>query len=224
MKILRLLAVVVGLAALAGCMQVSTQVDAYSVIPADIEPKTVYIAPYKGMDGSSLAWQANAALVAQVLAERGYTRVATRKQARLVAFFGFAVDQGERVTTPYLIPQWGYVGYGPGWYGPGPGFYGPGWGGGVYFGGPGPYWGWGGPQIGVVGYTTALRTETVFTRSVSIDMIDTRIGKQVFQARAVSRGACGLFAPVAEPIVRAALKQFPLGVSGTITLPQADSC
>lgn len=221
----RLLAVAAAVALVAGCMQVRTQVDAYSVIPADIAPKTVFIAPYKGMDGSSLAWQANAAIVAQVLAEKGFTPVASRKQARLVAFFGFAVDQGERVTTAYLIPQWGYVGYGGGW---GPGFYGGGWAGGGYIGGPGPYWGWGGPMVGppmgVVGYTPALRTETVFTRSVSIDMIDTRAGQKVFQAKAVSRGACGLFAPVAEPIVRAVLKNFPQGTTGSVTLPQTSSC
>jgi hypothetical protein len=226
MKHFRFLAVLVGVALLAGCQQVRTQVDAYSVIPADIEPKTVFLAPYKGMDGSSLAWQANAAIVARVLAEKGFTPVASRKQARLVAFFGFAVDEGERVTTAYLIPQWGYVGYGGGWYGPG--VYGPG-----YVVGPGPYsswgggWGWGspvGPAFGVVGYTPALRTETVYTRSASIDMIDTRAGRQVFQAKAVSRGECGLFAPVADPIVRAVLKNFPQGTTGTVTLPQTDRC
>lgn len=222
MTLLRLLAGMVAVALLAGCMQVSTQVDAYSAIPADIEPKTVYIAPYTGMDGSSLAWQTNAATLAGVLAGKGFTRVSSRDQARLVAFFGFAVDQGERVTTQYLVPQWGYV-YGPGLYGPG--FRGGGW----Y--GPGPYraygWGWGGsvgPAFGVVGYTAGIRTETIFTRSAAIDMIDTRTGKTVFQGKAMSRGTCGVFAPVAMPMIQALLSNFPQGRTGTVTLPQQDRC
>ncbi|MDQ0316964.1 DUF4136 domain-containing protein [Amorphus orientalis] len=226
MKSLRVLLAAAALVALAGCMQVQTQVDAYSVIPADITPKTVYIAPYKGMDASSLAWQTNAATLAGVLAEKGFTRVASRKQARLVAFFGFAVDKGQRVTTEYLIPQWGYVGVGPGWYGPGwggPGFYGGGFYGGGWYG-PGPYYGAWGPQFGVVGYTPAVRTETIYTRSASLDMIDTKTGQKVFQSRAVSRGPCGLFAPVAQPMVRAVLSNFPQGRTGVVTLPQTDQC
>lgn len=222
MRLLRVLGLVAALSAVAGCQQVQTQVDAYSAIPASIEPKTIYIAPYKGMDDDGLAWQTNAATLAGVLAEKGFTRVARRDQARLVAFFGFAVDQGERVTTQYLIPQWGYV-YGPGLYGPG--FYGGGW----Y--GPGPYggygWGWGpsiGPTFGVVGYTAGIRSETIFTRSAAIDMIDTKTGKQVFQGKAMSRGPCGIFAPVAMPMIQAVLSNFPQGRTGTVTLPQTDRC
>lgn len=219
MRLVRLLAFVATCVVLAGCVQVSTDVDSYSVIPANIEPKTVYVAPYKGMGGSSLPWQSNARILARVLAEKGFTVVDSRKQARLVAFFGFGVDKGERVTTQYLIPQWGYV-----W--PGAGFYG-----GPFYGGPGPYWGWGwgspfvpGPSYGVVGYTTGLKTETVFTRSASIDMIDTRTGKKVFQGRGVSRGTCASFAPVAEPMLRAVLANFPAGKAGRVTLPMSDGC
>ncbi|WP_018698931.1 DUF4136 domain-containing protein [Amorphus coralli] len=217
MSVFRVLVLVAALAALAGCQQVQTQVDAYSAISATIVPKTVYIAPYKGMGGDTLPWQTNAATLAGVLAEKGFTRVSSRKQARLVAFFGFAVDEGERVTTQYLVPQWGYV-YGPGF---GTGYYGGGW----Y--GPGPYggYGWGfGPRFGVVGYSAGIRTETIFTRSASIDMIDTRTGKKVFEGKAVSQGTCGVFAPVAMPMIRALLSNFPQGRTGTVTLPQTDQC
>src|SRR6056297_442679 len=75
MKFFKALAVIASALILSACMQVQTQVDAYSSIPADLEPKTIYIAPYKGMSGNSLEWQTNARILAQTLSEKGFSVV-----------------------------------------------------------------------------------------------------------------------------------------------------
>jgi hypothetical protein len=192
---------------LSGCMQVQTQVDAYSEIPEDLEPKTIYLVPYKGTSASNLEWKANAKILAQVLKEKGFSVVRNRRDARLTAFFGFGIDRGQQVSTPYTIPQYGVTGYsGANTYGS------------VYgntFTAHTTFT----PTYGVTGYSSGTITEVHYTRSVSIEMIDNKTRKPVFQARAVSRGKCGSFKPVAAPIISAVLSNFPKGKSGTVTLP-----
>ena len=198
---------------LSGCMSaVETHVDAYSSIPADIEPKTVYISPYNKADANSLKWKENAGILASVLSERGFQTVAQRRDATLIAYFGFAVDNGERVQSTYSIPQWGVTGYS------GAQTYGTVYGNSVsatttYT-----------PTYGVTGYQTGTTTETIFTRSVSIDMLDRSSGKKVFEAQAVSSGACNSFTPIARQIIGAVMSEFPSGKSGKISLPFDGEC
>lgn len=212
MKFYRALTVIASALVLSACMQVQTQVDAYSSIPADLEPKTIYIAPYRGVSGNSLEWQTNARILAQTLSEKGFSVVSRQRDARLTAYFGFGVDQGERVQTAYSIPQWGVTGYsGANTYG-------------TVYGNTYSATTTLNPTYGVTGYSTGTTTSVVYTRSVSIDMIDNRNRQQVFQAKAVSRGSCNSFAPVASPIIAAVLSNFPQGKTGTVTLPMENEC
>lgn len=198
---------------LSGCMSsVLTHVDAYSAIPADIEPKTVYIAPYDKSDADSLEWQANARTLASVLSDKGFQTVARRSDATLIAYFGFAVDNGERVQSTYSIPQWGVTGYS------GARTYGTVYGNSVsatttYT-----------PTYGVTGYKTETIEKTIFTRSLYIDMIEIKSGKKVFESKAVSSGSCNSFSPVAIQIISAVLSEFPSGKSGKISLPYDGKC
>ncbi len=196
---------------LSGCM-VETQVDAYSAIPADIEPKTVFVAPYEGTNSNDLEWQTNARTFAAVLAEKGFSVVSRQKDARLTAYFGFAVDQGERIQTAYSIPQWGVTGYsGASTYGS---VYGSSYSATTILN----------PTYGITGYDTGVRSDVVFTRSVAIEMLDNSTRQTVFKARAISQGSCNSFAPVAGAIIKAVLSNFPQGKSGSVVLPMENEC
>lgn len=212
MNLIKLLAVNFTAMLLVACMPVETQVDAYSTIPADLEPKTIYISPYRGVSESSLEWQSNAQILAQILTEKGFSVVGRQRDARLTAYFGFGINQGERVQTAYSIPQWGVTGYsGANTYG-------------SVYGNTYSATTTLNPTYGVTGYSTGVSSSIEYTRQVSIDMIDNRDRKQVFQARAVSRGSCNSFAPVASAIIRAVLTNFPEGKTGTVSLPSDNEC
>jgi len=212
MKLSRLLPLF-AMMGLGGCMTtVETQVDAYSAIPAELEPKTVYIAPYENSDAKRLEWQTNAQKLAGVLSTKGFTTVSKRRDASLIAFFGFNVDQGERVQSTYSIPQYGVTGYsGANTYG-------------NVYGNSYTATTTLTPTYGVTGYQTGTSTDTIFTRSMSIDMVDSKTGKQVFEAKAVSRGSCNSFAPIANQIIGAALSDFPKGKTGKVSLPSDAKC
>lgn len=197
---------------LSACGQVQTQVDAYSSIPSDLEPKTVYIAPYKGTSGNDLEWQANAQVFAQVITQKGFTVVSRQRDARLTAYFGFGVDEGETVRTPYSIPQWGVTGYSGASTQA------------MFLGNSYSSRTTLTPSYGVTGYTTGVATSIVYTRSVSIDMIDNSNRKKVFQSKAVSRGSCNSFRPVASAIISAVLSNFPDGKTGLVSLPMENEC
>lgn len=193
---------------LAACASVTTQVDAISAIPEGVEPKTVYITPAPGMDGNSLAWQQYSRVLAGVLLGKGYTPLASRSGARLVAAFGYQIDNGEKVTTQYSVPERGIIGY-------------------RNVSRPGPN---GGtiqdtvPIWGVVGYDWRTRTDIVFTAQVSINMTDSRTGKRAFEGRGLNRGPCSNFAPLAAPMIGAVLSDFPAGRQGRVTIETEGAC
>jgi hypothetical protein len=209
---LKYFAVIVAFGALIGCVSVKTSVDAYSSISDDLEPKTVYLAPYKGMDDSSLQWQANAKILASILEEKGYQVVSQKGQARLTAFFGFAIDKGERVLTSYSIPQWGVTGYtGANTYG-------------TAYGNTYSATTTLNPTYGVTGYNSGVSSNVVYTRSVAIDMVDNKTGQKVFQSSGVSRGSCASFTGVSKPIIGSILSNFPEGKIGTVQVPTDTDC
>jgi hypothetical protein len=213
MKFLKTLAAALALASIAACTQtIQSQVDAFSTIPEDLHPKTIYIAPYKGVDPSSLEWQTNARTLAKVLAGKGYAVVGDKSDARLTAYFGFAIDEGERITTNYAIPQYGITGYsGSSTYG-------------TNYGNSYSSTTTLNPTYGVTGYTQGTRTDTVYTRSVSIDMVDNETRKKVFQSTGSSLGTCASFTSVAQPIIAGVLSNFPAGKNGRVKMPTENSC
>lgn len=213
MRFSKISLVAVAFLALSGCVGlVETKVDAYSSIPDDLSTKTVFISAYNKSDAQSLEWRTNAQILKNVIEEKGFSVVPTRQHARLVAYFGFAVDNGERVTTNYSIPNWGVTGYsGANTYGT---IYGN-----TYSANTTLT-----PTYGVTGYTRGTRTDTIFTRSASLEMIDTQTKKKVFEGTAISSGSCNSFAPVASSIIKAVLSNFPKGKNGRVNLPMEGEC
>lgn len=212
MKLLNSLMVVIWTLLITGCSYVSTQVDAYSSIPEDIDPRTVYLAPFKGMNIHDLEWQSNTQALAAVLKEKGFDVVGHQRDARLTAYFGFHVNQGELVQNSYSIPEFGITGYSKSnTYGK---INGKSYSASTTFT----------PDYGVTGHSTGLATSIVFTRDVAINMVDNRTRKTVFKAHGVSRGSCHSFAPVAISIIRAVLSNFPEGTNGTVDIPMENRC
>jgi len=198
---------------LAACaMPVKTEVDAYSKIPADLNPKTIYITPFKGINAQDIEWQTNAQTLASVLSEKGFEVVGRQRDARITAYFGFSVDKGERVQSSYSIPQYGVTGYsGANTFGT---IYGNSFSSTTSFT----------PTYGVTGYSSGTITREIFTRVVAIDMVDNKTRQQVFKARGVSRGRCNSIAPVAVSIIKAILSDFPGGRTGTVFTDMENKC
>lgn len=212
MRLLFVVASVIVSVLIGGCTEVKTQVDAYSTIPQNIETRTVYVAPLQGMSANDLQWQANAQILALVLAEKGFSVVGSQRDAALTAYLGFGVDQGERVQEAYSVPQFGVTGYsGAQTYGS---VYGSHYSATTTFT----------PTYGVTGYQTGVRSSVIYTRLLAIDMIDNRTRQQVFQGRGVSRGACGSFTAVAPQVIGAVLSNFPAGYNGTVSAQSDVDC
>ncbi|WP_136682511.1 DUF4136 domain-containing protein [Falsirhodobacter xinxiangensis] len=204
MQLCKILAVVATLT-LCSCTTLDTNVSAYSKIPADLQPKTVQIVPLVPEDGKSLEWQTVASKLATSLTEKGYTVVASRKQARLTAGLGFLIDGGERVASSYSIPQYGVTGYS--------GATTSGTVVGNYYSATTTYT----PTYGVTGYSSGTRVDTIFTRGTMLLIQDNNTRQTVFEAKATSQGDCGNIALVAPVMIEAILSEFPAGKIGTVT-------
>lgn len=200
----RLALVAVSAGTLAACTVVNTQVDAYSAIPADLTPKTVYIAPGPAMNGDTLAFQQNAAHLGGLLLGKGFTPVTSPGAARLLASFSYDIDAGRRVTTQYSVPEHGIVGYrrirlenGKTRRE---------------------------PVFGVIGYSLQTRTDTVYGRTLLLDMTDRQTGRPVFHALAVSEDTCKSLAIVIPIMLKGVLADFPAARSGGTTRSSDQSC
>ncbi|KAA2315173.1 DUF4136 domain-containing protein [Pseudooceanicola sediminis] len=210
MRLVPVLFCVLALLGLNACSMVTTSVAANSAIPADITPRTVYITPGDGADAASLGWQTNARTLAGVLLAHGFATVPRRADARLIASFAYSVDDGRQVTSEYRVPERDIIGYRT-----------------VPARRPGPDGTTGTrrvPVFGVVGYEMRTKVETVFTRRVTLDMTDARTGRQVFEARGISRGPCAAFTTEADAIFGALLKDFPQARTGNITIKSENGC
>ncbi|QPM92147.1 DUF4136 domain-containing protein [Pseudooceanicola algae] len=193
---------------LAACTSVTTEVDALSAIPADLTPTNAHVVPGPGMDAGSLGWQQGAEVLAGVLLGKGVTPVAARSGARLVTRFGYRIDDGQTVTSQYMVPERGIIGY-------------------QVVNRPGPNGGQIAERVpvwGTIGYDYRTRIDTIYTAEVTISMTDSRSGKQVFEGRGVYRGGCSSFAPLAAPMIGAVLSKFPAGRQGPVTIKTENGC
>ncbi|WP_010137966.1 DUF4136 domain-containing protein [Oceanicola sp. S124] len=188
---------------LAACTSVTSTVEGYSVIPADLAPKTVHIAPGPGMSGDSLAWRSNAESLAGVLAARGYASV-PRGEARLLARFSYAAGAAETERYPVRVPIQGIIGYETRE---------------VREGVLQTV-----PIRGTIGYRTEYETRTVYPRQISVTMRDARSGQPVFEASASSRDTCDRTDKVVALMLGAALKSFPEAQSGRVTQTGDKAC
>lgn len=151
---------------LSGCAKprVEADVAAFSALSPEDMTKSIIVSPYKNGQSESLEWKHYASILERKLTEQGFSIAGSIHEAELVAYLGFAIDDGELVTTQYSVPQFGVTGYSSGYT---TGTYTSG------YGGIGSYNSTTtlNPDYGITGYSQQSRTDNVFTRSLSIDIV-----------------------------------------------------
>lgn len=202
-----LISVVALVFSLAACNNyVESNVEAYSTLDSSVAGSSVFIEPTKGQNANGLSWSNNKSLLEKELSASGFNVIKRRNRANYIAYFGYAIDEGQVVTTNYSIPQYGVTGYsGANTYGS---VYGNSYSSTTTLN----------PTYGVTGYSSGSRSTQVFTRSAKLFLQDRKSGKIVFEGSAQSPGTCHSFAPVAPYIIRAILNDFPNGKVGKVVL------
>jgi len=169
--------------------------------------KTVFVTGTKGQDSNSLASKKAFSLLKAELELQGLSLSQSSKKADFIAYFGYAIDNGELITTEYSIPTYGVTGYsGARTYGT---VYGNSYSSNTTLT----------PTYGITGSTSGSSTSKVFTRSARLYVFDRRKKKLVFESTASSTGSCHSFIPVAPYIIRSMLADFPQGKVGNVQLP-----
>ena len=79
---------------------VRSNVSSYSNMTFEDTRKDIVVLPYDLAQRKSLEWQNFAAQVEQKLWEAGYGVTKDPRQAELVAFFGYGIDEGTEVVRP----------------------------------------------------------------------------------------------------------------------------
>ena len=200
-----------------GCARpVQTTVNAYSNFKAGDVHRSLALIPYEPAQSQSLEWQSFAAQIAQRLSGAGYTIIADPGAAELFAFFGYAIDEGKAVTSTFAIPQWGVTGYSgstttgtvstTGTF--------------STLSATTTYQ----PQYGVTGYVPGSRTDILYTRSMSVDIVDKTTQERKWQMRLSSTGRCGAIGVVMPAFIEAAFTKFPESVSGNVDVPLKTDC
>ncbi len=196
---------------LMGCnAQVLTKVEAISAMPTEIADRTIFIFPYEGQDDKSISWSSTMNILTAELQQKGFTAVDSRDKAAYIAYFGYAIDEGETITTNYSIPQYGVTSYSGSTTS------------GSVSGNTYSSSTTLNPKYGVTGYASGSRTNVVFTRSIKFEIFDKKTNEQVFDASATSRGTCHSFYPVAPYIIGSTLSEFPKGKIGKVNLKSSD--
>ena len=162
------LAVIIGCSlSLTGCLRhalMKPTVQSFSAIDQFDSSKQLMVVPYNGKQASSLEWKTYATKIEARLIKPGYQITHEANMAQLVAYFGYAIDQGKEVLTTYAIPQYGMTGYNS-----------------ARTTGTiatiGNFASYNAtttlqPSYGVTGYIPGTRRNVVFTRSLGIDIID----------------------------------------------------
>ncbi|MDB2454342.1 hypothetical protein N9X02_11775 [Planktomarina temperata] len=206
----RLFFIIVIMYAIVGCVKVESNVESYSSLDNTALGASVFVAPTKGQATNTLSWAKNKSLLEQELKSSGLKVVSSPKRADYLAYFGFAVDTGQLVTTNYSIPQYGVTGYsGANTYGS---VYGNSYSSTTTLN----------PTYGVTGYSSGSTTNKIFTRSAKLFLQNRKSKEIVFEGNAVSSGSCHSFAPVAPYIIKSILTNFPDGKVGRVVLDTED--
>jgi hypothetical protein len=76
------------------------------------------------------------------------------------------------------------------------------------------------PVYGTTGYRTIVRQQTLFTRRLSLDIVElnARGRAKVYEGQVVSRGHCGRLPLVSDALVRALFADFPGPAKGVRTI------
>jgi len=204
---------------LAACGSVvRTNVTTFYDLPTQWKGRTIAVLPYKEQQSQSLEWRAYRQMVEDQLRKASFV-VTSPDDADLLAFFGYAIDQGREVVSTYSIPQYGVTGYSGGYTTGTITSYGGGYS--TYSGTTTLT-----PTYGITGYTAGVSSDTVFTRSLSVDIVDKQTQNRRWEMKLRSQGSCGNIASVMPQFLQAAFDSFP-GPSGkgrTVELPHDGTC
>lgn len=207
---------------LVGCIQppVKSQVEAFSSTDAPRPGERVLVFPAVKPGTETLETESWVRLASAEFTARGFLVVSDPRQADLFAGVLVSMNGARDVTESYAIPQFGVTGYS-----------------GAYT--SGSIQGYGNtatyqsnttltPTYGVTGYTTGVTTNRVFDRGAFLKIYrreaNSTTPKEVFSAKALSTGSCGILSVVAPPIIRALFERFPQGGSGTVSEKWSGKC
>ena len=198
MKKSLILATAAAALALSGCATgLNTRVSRFQEMSAPAGQSFVVQSKDPRLDGS-LEFQHYADIVAAHMVQQGYTRASDPSHADLVVDMHYSVDRGREKIVSYPDP------WGPPW--------GP-WGG--YWGRRGWGWGWNDPFLfgPGFGYDSNVRSYTVYTSELDLDIDRTTDGKQVFQGRAEAHSSSDSLPKLVPQLIEAMFTGFP-GNSG----------
>ena len=190
-RFLRPAAIGLALALLAACQytqpRMLTDVTTFHDFPESWVGSTIAVIPYEKQDSRGLEWKKYSGMLEQRLKAQGYS-IADLDQARYAAFFGYAIDKGREVVSTYSVPKYGVTGYTG-------------------------YSAYGSttitPQYGITGSQTKVRTDTVYSRAVKIEIYDTRRKEVVWEMTLESQGSCRRLTNLMRYFLEAAFKDFP---------------
>jgi hypothetical protein len=195
--------------AVGACAQIQANVTAFHEMGPP-SGESIAVVPWKEEKTGSLEFKTYAEHVAQQLSARGFRVVPIQQKPQLIAFLDYGIDDGREVLSSYSVPQYGVTGYSASQT-------------------TGTVTSYGNmanissnttytPQYGVTGYRSGVRSETVYTRYISLDVV--RIGgesnKKIYEGRLKSAGSCGNIASLFPTLATMMFKDFP-GVSGKST-------
>lgn len=204
---------------LAGCAgPVISNVTAFHDLPADWNGRAVSVLPYEEQESPTLEWRTYKSMVESHLRKSSFV-VTSPNEADFLVFFGYGIDQGREVVSTYSIPEFGVTGYSGAYTTGSVSSYGSGY---ATYSGTTTLT----PTYGVTGYSTGVSSSTVYTRSLSMDILDRRSRNRLWEMKLRSQGSCGNIASVMPYFIQAAFDQFPgpSGKSRTIELPFDGKC
>lgn len=197
---------------------IRSNVTTFHELPEDWKGRTIAVLPYSEQNSQSLEWRNYKTKLEDQLRKVSFV-VTSPDNATLIAFFGYAIDRGREVISTYSIPQYGVTGYSSGYTTGTVTNYG---------GGYSTYRGTTtlNPTYGITGYSTGVTSSTVYTRSLSVDMIEKRNQTKLWEMKLRSQGSCGNISTVMPAFFQAAFDEFPgpNGKGRTIDLPWDGSC
>jgi len=191
------LAAILACALLGACRQVETNVETFNALPSDYTGKSVLIVPFKDGDENTLEFAEYRNALADELQAQGFRVVDSVKVADYAVFFGYAIDQGKQVVTTFTTPQTGVIGYS---------------------GTNVPV-----PVYGTTGYTTSVQSDVLYTRSVTVKILDVRSERELWSMVASSTGTCPSLRSVISEILSGAFEEFP-ETQGTVRVPSEGGC
>jgi hypothetical protein len=223
-KKLLTLAAPAALLALSACATgLPTQVSRFQAMPVP-QGQTFYIQPVNQRDQGGIEFSRYADLVRQRLMAEGFNPVPSPAQANFVVSLDYGVDQGQQKVVTYPGTGFGsglgYGGFGGLGYG---GFYRPYYSRFGYFGRRHHpfYYGWNDPFWGSGFDYPEVRSYTVYTSYLDMDIKRTGDGQSLFEGTAKARSRTDELQVLVPNLVEAMFTNFP-GRSGEtvrITVP-----